>query len=69
MYSLEELTKAISETNCIEIGNRIFMRNYELDGLWQTKEALDHVAEGYENNYARWSDEQLAQKLFNIVNN
>lgn len=67
--NLEEIKKAISECNCLEIGNRIFMRNFDLNNRWQTKEALDYVAQGGENTYASWDDEQLAVKLFNIVNN
>lgn len=69
MYSLEEIKKALSECNCLEIAGRTYMRNYDLDNRWQTKEALDFVAQGYENTYASWTDEQLATKLFNYVNN
>lgn len=69
MYSLEDIKKAISECNCLEIAGSIYMRNFDLDNRWQTKEALDAVSQGIENTYASWSDEQLATKLFNIVNN
>lgn len=69
IMNLEEIKKAISECNCLEIAGRVYMRNYDLNGRWQTKEALDYVAQGGENTYASWSDEQLATKLFNIVNN
>lgn len=62
---IKQVFEIVKDSNCIEVENRCFMRNE--DGLWQSKEALDYVYEGGENTYAKYSDEEMAQKFINML--
>lgn len=61
--SRKTLTNILWNAKCITHNGKTYIRSIEKNDRWQTKEAIDASAEGMENNYASWSDDDVMEKF------
>lgn len=63
--NLNQIKTLIWNADCIET-NYVYYRSSEKNERWQTKQALDYVAEGGENTYASYSDDDILENFDTI---
>lgn len=60
--SMKDAETLIKNASFIEIDGEAYLRNPKKNNAWQNKKAIDYVAEGGENTYARYGDSWILNK-------